>query len=84
LEVSASTKTPASWRRAVSIIELADLTDDQFSEISSHLTPGVRDVLTAEGSVGSRHGRGGTAPVRVREQLAELAGVAEQHRAGLD
>ncbi|MGZ5400399.1 MAG: argininosuccinate lyase [Nocardioides sp.] len=65
-------------------IELADLTDTQFAEISPHLTPGVRGVLTAEGSVASRHGRGGTAPVRVREQLAELAAVTEQHRARVD
>ena len=43
-------------------IELADLTDEQFAEISPHLTPGVRDVLTVEGSVASRNGRGGTAP----------------------
>ncbi len=64
-------------------IELADLTDDQFGEISPHLTPGVRDVLTAEGSVASRHGRGGTAPERVREQLMELGSHVEQHRAGL-
>ncbi len=65
-------------------IELADLTDEQFAEISPHLSPGVRDVLTAEGSVASRRGRGGTAPIRVREQLTELTEVAEQHRAGLD
>ena len=39
--------------------------------ISPRLTPQVRDVLTVEGSVASRNGRGGTAPVRVREQLGE-------------
>ncbi len=64
-------------------IELADLSDDEFAGISPHLTPGVRDVLTAEGSVASRHGRGGTAPERVREQLVELGNAVEQHRAGL-
>ena len=51
--------------------DLPDLTDDQLAEISPHLTPAVREVLTVEGSVASRDGRGGTAPVRVREQLAE-------------
>ena len=61
-------------------LELADLTDDQFAAISSHLTPAVRDVLTAEGSVAARTGRGGTAPVRVREQLAELGAVVSGHR----
>jgi argininosuccinate lyase len=64
-------------------IELADLTDDQFAEISPHLTPRVRDVLTAEGSVASRNGRGGTAPERVREQLAELDHVVSAHRGRL-
>ncbi len=59
-------------------IELHELTDEEFAAISPHLAPGVREVLTAEGSVASRDGRGGTAPVRVREQHAELAArVAE-------
>ncbi len=53
-------------------IELADLTDEQFATISPHLTPDVRSVLTVEGSVSSRSGRGGTAPARVSEQLEEL------------
>lgn len=54
-------------------IELWDLTDEQLAEISSHLTPAVRDVLSVEGSVSARDGRGGTAPVRVKEQLAGAA-----------
>jgi argininosuccinate lyase len=37
-------------------------------------------VLTVEGSVSSRSGRGGTAPVRVREQLDELRDVSTGHR----
>jgi argininosuccinate lyase len=53
-------------------IELWDLSDDDFARISPHLTPGVRDVLSVEGSIGSRDGRGGTAPARVAEQLAEV------------
>jgi argininosuccinate lyase len=61
-------------------IELHELSDEQFAAISPHLTSGVRDVLTAEGSVASRDGRGGTAPRRVREQLAELATVVAGHR----
>ena len=53
--------------------ELDELTDAQLAEISPHLTPAVREVLTVEGSVASRDGRGGTAPARVAEQLDELA-----------
>ncbi len=64
-------------------IELADLTDQQFAEISPALTPGVRDVLTVEGSVASRDGRGGTAPTRVREQLDDLTALVAGHRARL-
>ncbi|WP_208322530.1 argininosuccinate lyase [Mumia sp. ZJ430] len=52
--------------------ELWDLTDDELASISPHLTPAVREVLSVEGSIGSRDARGGTAPVRVAEQLAEL------------
>jgi len=62
-------------------VELADLTDEQFAEISPALTPGVREVLTVEGSVSSRDGRGGTAPERVREQLADLSAHVAGHRA---
>ena len=64
-------------------IELHELTDEQFAAISPHLTPDVREVLTAEGSVASRTGRGGTAPDRVREQLTELAAARDAHRARL-
>jgi argininosuccinate lyase len=61
-------------------VELADLTDEQLAEISDHLTPEVRTDLTVEGSVTSRSGRGGTAPVRVREQLVELAEALDRVR----
>ena len=64
-------------------VELDELTDEQLAEISPALTPAVRDVLTVEGSVASRDGRGGTAPDRVREQLAELTALVAGHRAQL-
>lgn len=60
--------------------ELHELTDEQLADLSPHLDAGVRDVLTVEGSVSSRTGRGGTAPDRVREQLVELAAVSVAHR----
>ena len=62
-------------------IGLEDLTDAQLAGISGHLTPQVRDVLTVEGSVASRDARGGTAPTRVTEQLAELRSAVAGHRA---
>jgi argininosuccinate lyase len=62
-------------------IELWDLTDADLAAISEHLTPGVRDVLSVEGSLASRDAKGGTAPVRVAEQLER---VREQVAAARD
>ncbi|MGJ0205170.1 argininosuccinate lyase [Leucobacter sp. gxy201] len=53
-------------------LELHEPSDEELATVSPHLTPGVRDVLTIEGSVNSRVGAGGTARVRVYEQLARL------------
>ena len=53
-------------------IELHEVTDAQLAGVSSHLTPDVREVLSVEGSVASRTGAGGTAPIRVAEQRTEL------------
>jgi argininosuccinate lyase len=64
-------------------VELDGLTDEQFAEISDHLTPGVREVLTVAGSVASRNSRGGTALEQVTEQLAELRAAVADHRAWL-
>ncbi|MDC5698816.1 argininosuccinate lyase [Intrasporangium calvum] len=50
-------------------IELWDLSDDDFARIDPNLTPAVRAVLSVEGSLASRDAVGGTAPVRVAEQL---------------
>jgi argininosuccinate lyase len=61
-------------------IELWDLSDEDLSAISVHLTPEVRTVLTVEGSVASRDGVGGTAPVRVAEQLDAAKEKATEFR----
>ncbi|WP_122942232.1 argininosuccinate lyase [Brachybacterium sp. EE-P12] len=59
--------------------ELWDLTDAELAEISEHLDPSVREVLSVEGSIASRDAKGGTAPVRVAEQTdaaaAQVAGL---------
>jgi argininosuccinate lyase len=57
-------------------VELWDLKDEEFAAISSHLTPGVREVLSVNGSLASRDARGGTAPVRVAEQSDALTAAA--------
>jgi argininosuccinate lyase len=63
--------------------DLQGLSDDDFAAIDPRLTPAVREVLTVEGSVASRDGRGGTAPVRVTEQLTELRSAIAEHRGWL-
>jgi argininosuccinate lyase len=50
-------------------IELWDLTDADFAEISPHLSGGVRGVLSVRGALQARSAKGGTAPARVTEQL---------------
>lgn len=64
-------------------IELHELSDDHLAEISADLTSEVREVLSVEGSVASRVGRGGTAQVRVAEQLDELAAAVDAQRGWL-
>jgi argininosuccinate lyase len=56
-------------------IELSDLTPAMLTEISALLEPEVLGVLTVQGSIDSRDGRGGTATRRVSEQLEEVASV---------
>ncbi len=60
--------------------ELTDLSDADLADISPFLTPEVRDVLSVEGSIAARTGRGGTSQPRVAEQLEETAAVVEGWR----
>jgi argininosuccinate lyase len=53
-------------------VELWDLTDEEYAGISASLTPAVREVLTVDGSLGSRDSQGGTAPAAVARQLEAL------------
>jgi argininosuccinate lyase len=62
-------------------IELWDLTDADLADISARLTPHVREVLTVKGALDSRSAFGGTAPVRVAEQLAVLSDMLDAQRA---
>ena len=60
---------------------LHELTDAELADVSAALTPAVRDVLSVEGSLAARDGVGGTAPARVREQLAALRDAVAADRA---
>jgi argininosuccinate lyase len=61
--------------------DLDEVSDADLAKVSEHLTPDVRQVLTVEGALAARKGRGGTAPERVAEQLAALRVTVESHAA---
>jgi argininosuccinate lyase len=62
-------------------VELWDLSVGDLAAISPHLTPAVKDVLSTEGSLSSRDGLGGTAPIRVAEQLEAAQDALAGHLA---
>jgi len=58
---------------------LADLSLDTLQQIDPRISASVYDVLTLDASVSSRTSYGGTAPERVRAQIAEARkALAEQ------
>jgi argininosuccinate lyase len=50
--------------------DLPDLSLEEMQTVHAGITEGVFDVLTVDASVASRISYGGTAPARVREQIA--------------
>jgi len=61
--------------------ELAEVSDEDLARVSPLLTPDVREVLTTDGALAARSSRGGTAPVRVTEQLARARLTVEEQAA---
>src|SRR5699024_8890563 len=61
-------------------VELWDLTASDLFAIDPALTAGVDEVLTVHGAPASRDATGGTAPVRVQEQLAAAKQEAGHYR----
>jgi argininosuccinate lyase len=61
--------------------ELTEVSDDDLARVSPLLTPDVREVLTIDGALAARASRGGTAPIRVSEQLGR-ARLAVEEQAG--
>ena len=63
---------------------LADLSDSDFANIlngfvDTNEIPNIRTVLSSNGSVSARCGRGGTAFVRVKEQICEAESTASDY-----
>lgn len=67
--------------RRVAGVGLVDLTDAELAAAHPALTPEVREVLTVDGAVASRSTRGGTAGVRVAEQLDRVVEGVDDARA---
>nr|WP_328794752.1 argininosuccinate lyase [Herbidospora solisilvae] len=61
--------------------DLGDLTDEELLKVSPHFTPDVRDVLSVPGALAARKAHGGTAPDRVRDQLANLRELVDAQAA---
>jgi argininosuccinate lyase len=62
-------------------IELWEASPAMLAQVDARLTPEVRDCLTLEAAIAARSGWGGTAPERVKEQMARLkVALAEQRK----
>jgi argininosuccinate lyase len=64
--------------------ELHEVTDEELAHVSPFLTPDVRAVLDVRGALAARQAHGGTAPVRVAEQLETLRVEVAAHRRWAD
>jgi argininosuccinate lyase len=62
-------------------VDLDEVSDADLAHVSPHLTPDVREVLSASGAIAARNSCGGTAGVRVAEQLAELRAQVDEDAA---
>src|SRR3954468_1795974 len=61
-------------------VDLHEVSDADLADISPDLTPEVRAVLSVAGALAARSAPGGTAPSRVREQLARVRNRIEEGR----
>ena len=62
-------------------VDLHEVDDATLASLSPHLTPDIRSVLDVRGAIAARTGHGGTAPVRVAEQLQALGLEVAAHEA---
>jgi argininosuccinate lyase len=61
--------------------DFGQVSDADLAHVSQHLTPDVREVLSAAGAIAARNSRGGTAGERVAEQLAALRARVDEDAA---
>ncbi|MDX6202325.1 MAG: argininosuccinate lyase [Frankiales bacterium] len=60
--------------------DLHEVSDDDLAALDQHLTPDIRSVLSVSGALEARSTPGGTAPVRVAEQLADVRSELARRR----
>jgi argininosuccinate lyase len=60
-------------------IELSDVSEAMLAEVDPRLTADVLKHLTLEAAIAARTGHGGTAPERVREQVARAQATSRLH-----
>jgi argininosuccinate lyase len=60
-------------------IELSDVSEAMLAEVDPRLTADVLKHLTLEAAIAARTGHGGTAPERVREQMARAQATSRLH-----
>ena len=62
-------------------LQLWELSDQAMASVDARLTPEVRQVLTVQAALAGRSTTGGTAPVRVAEQIVALTHLVTAHQA---
>jgi len=62
-------------------LDFDQVSDADLAHVSPHLTPDVREVLSASGAIAARDSAGGTAGARVAGQLAELRAQVDRDAA---
>jgi argininosuccinate lyase len=60
--------------------DLHEVSDADLLALDPHLTPDIRSVLSVQGALEARSTPGGTAPVRVAEQLVEVRAELARRR----
>ncbi|MGI8627722.1 MAG: argininosuccinate lyase [Geodermatophilaceae bacterium] len=61
-------------------VELWELSDEALAGVDARLTPDVRNVLTVQWALQARSATGGTAPIRVVEQIQALTELTQAHQ----
>ncbi|WP_315709123.1 argininosuccinate lyase [Brenneria uluponensis] len=61
--------------------QLWEVSDEQLADVDTRLTADVRTCLTLDAAIAARDGYGGTAPLRVNEQIERLKSVMQSQSA---